>query len=127
MANTTFNPPTQIPQCDVVTTGLANILTEVDVDPRVKKLSFRPRANAAKLTWNGAGKGGTLVAGLADAGALGGAIYLTLPADTWTEVIVQRDLGTSLPGVSILFVTSASAGTEIEIIGEQLGGRANAQ
>lgn len=96
-----------LPQLSNVTTGLANVVTQVTVPSSATRVTFRPRTNAGKVSF------GSAASGLTDGGALGAASYVTLTADAASQLMVQ--------GATTFYVTSATASTVVEVIVE--GGR----
>lgn len=96
-----------LPQLSNLTTGLANVVTKVTVPSSATRVTFVPRTNAGKVSF------GSAATGLTDGGALGAASYVTLTANASTELLLQ--------GTFTFYVTSATAGTVVEVIVE--GGR----
>lgn len=100
----TFSAP--LPALDNITlSGVANTCTQITVPDSAGKVTFRARANAAKLAWGQS---------LADGGALGAADYLTLPADTLIEIIVAGE-GRTRAGIVDYYIASATASVVVEV------------
>jgi hypothetical protein len=90
-----------LPQLDNLTTGSADVVTQITVGAGASKISFRPRANDAKLSF------GAAASGLTDGGALGAAEYCTITAGAWTQLAIQ--------GTRTFYITSGTGSTVIEV------------
>lgn len=113
-ANTAIQTSTVLPCHITVTTGLTEVWQEVVINGSVGKLSFYPVSNAAKVSWNGAG-----TSGLADGGTWTTESYAPLPADSWTELCVEREPGQGIATPTSFFVTATTGSTVIRIVAEQ--------
>lgn len=93
------------------TTGAANVVVEIEFDSRFSVISVRFDTNDGRLS---------LDQTLADAGALGSAEYATIPADGWHSISVRRNPADGVVApLTKLFVTSTTASTRVEVLGEQ--------
>lgn len=91
-----------LPQLENVTTGAANVCTQIILPAGVAKITFRPRGADAKVSF------GASASGLTDGGALGAAKHVTLATDAYSQIAVD--------GTMVFFLTSASAATVVEVV-----------